>query len=245
MDTKFLLLTLSEWMGVIAVVMLLSLSKRYKYKPVGFLYPRREGIVALSLFLLTWLLNYLLYNGSLAPAIKVANDLQGVWPRLVAAGLSLLLFGITLIVRRQPLRSAGWMPGMFTPALRAALTLSFLVIILRGQVLYFLKGFNTTSAMLLLAWIGTALAEETIFRGYIQLRLSDWIGNRAGWVATALLFTLWNIPRLMATHPGDLWLNAGLTLVNALVLGWVMQKSGHVLAPGLYRAISEWLQMIV
>ena len=32
-----------------------------------------------------------------------------------------------------------------------------------------------------------------------------------------------------------------VTLIQGLLLGWIMQKSGHVLAPILYRAVSLWM----
>ena len=35
-----------------------------------------------------------------------------------------------------------------------------------------------------------------------------------------------------------------VTLIQGLLLGWIMRKSGHVLAPALYRAVAAWLLLI-
>lgn len=98
---------------------------------------------------------------------------------------------------------------------------------------------------MLLIWLVLALAEETIFRGYIQLRLESYFGQKWGWLATAALYLLWQMPgRLWIMPLAEMWPTLLITLVQALLLGWVMRKSGHVLAPALYRAAAGWLLMI-
>ena len=54
MERNDLILFASELIGVIAVTLLLTLSPRFRQQRVlTFRYPRREGIVALSLFAVT------------------------------------------------------------------------------------------------------------------------------------------------------------------------------------------------
>lgn len=242
MSTPSLLLTLSEWLGVVAVMMLLSL----KLHPalLGFRYPRREGLVSLSLYGLILLLAVATYTpGGFASLLALANPLEQLTPRLALAILCLLPFILALVVRRQPLRSAGWGRGGLGVALRVVIVLVFLSVFLRGKIYSLLDGVTAEEGLALLLWIGISLAEESIFRGYIQLRLAGWIGPRYGWILTGLAFALWQIPRLMSA-PAELPLNLGLALGQGLVLGWVMRKSGHVLAPALYRAVSEWLYLL-
>lgn len=121
--------------------------------------------------------------------------------------------------------------------------LVFLTIFLRGKIFSLLNGVTAEEGFTLLVLIGISFAEESIFRGYIQMRLSSWLGDRNGWLLTSLLFVLWHLPRLIQ-NPTVLWANLGLLVVQSVLLGWAMQKGGHVIAPALYRAISDWLNIL-
>jgi membrane protease YdiL (CAAX protease family) len=93
--------------------------------------------------------------------------------------------------------------------------------------------------------VGISLTEETVFRGYIQMRLSWWIGQWAGLALTAALFSLWHLPAWLNRVPIETGLLlAGLTFVQGLVLGWIMSKSQNVIAPALYRSISIWMNFL-
>jgi membrane protease YdiL (CAAX protease family) len=237
-----LLLTLSEWLGVAAIMLLLG--SRLHPHPVKFRYPRREGLISLSLYgLILVIAVYMYTSGGFVNLLALISPQRQLYPRLVLALVCLMPFALALAARRQPLRSAGWNRTGLGMALRLTVALVFLTIFLRGKIYALLNGITADEGLTLLIWIGISLAEESIFRGYLQLRLADWVGPRYGWILTALLYTLWQIPRLMS-EPSMLLLNLGLALGQGLVLGWVMHKSGHVLAPALYRAVSEWLFLV-
>ncbi|HZU87082.1 MAG TPA: hypothetical protein VFF78_06340, partial [Anaerolineaceae bacterium] len=53
-------------------------------------------------------------------------------------------------------------------------------------------------------------------------------------------FVLWQIP-FWWTAGNQLWVNLAFTLGQAIVLGLVAQRSKHILAPVIYRTMSEWL----
>ncbi len=172
-----------------------------------------------------------------------SNTLGLLWQRLTVDGIALAIFALALLGRGQPLLSAGWRRTSLGPGLRLGLALAFLTIFLRGKIFSLLNGISGPEAYALLACLGIGLAEETIFRGYIQLRLCFWLGTRWGWLATAGLYVIWQLPRL-AADPASLPLNLLLVAVQGLLLGWLALTSGGVLAPALYHAISEWVGFI-
>ncbi len=265
-------------MGVVAVAWLFSISPRLKTPPVGFKYARREGIVALMLFGLILVLAFVIYSmnppafpAEIRPApAPVANLSQA----LLTAVLSLAAFAAALVLRKQPLRSAGWdlhlgkaeKPSLepasrpakkpvgspaarprdtFMPALQMGFAMAILTIFLRNRVMDVLAGLKSSELNLLLLAVGISLAEETIFRGYIQLRLSWWLGEWAGIGVTAALYTLWHAPAWLNRVPVQTGLLlAGLTLVNGLVLGWIMSKGKNVIAPAFYRSFSLWMNFL-
>jgi membrane protease YdiL (CAAX protease family) len=233
------LLYVSEWLGVVAVTWLVRLNARLKARPVGFKYPAREGYVALGLFASILALAYFFFT-----RITRAPDALGLlWQRLTVDGIALAICVVALLGRGQPLRSAGWGRDATSTGLRIGLALAILTIFLRGKIFSIINGVNAQDGSALLACLGIGLAEESIFRGYIQMRLSSWLGERWGWLATAGLYLVWQIPRL-AGVPATLPINLLIVAVQGLVLGWLAQTSRGVAAPVIYRAISEWASFL-
>jgi membrane protease YdiL (CAAX protease family) len=164
---------------------------------------------------------------------------------MVLALICLILFILALVFRGQPLKSIGWGKANMRAGLVTGLLMVGLVVFLRGKFGTILNGISAQEGQMLVIWLLLALAEETIFRGYIQLRLESYFGQKWGWLAAAALYLLWQMPgRLWITPLAEMWPTLLITLVQALLLGWVMRKSGHVLAPALYRAASGWLLLI-
>ncbi len=244
MDSRTLILAGSEVMGVIAVMLLTGLSKRIRQRPLlGFKYPRREAVISLTLFSLLLALSILFYSGTIPTPQPFVNIPRELWQQLVAGLAALLLVLALLYVRRQPIRSAGWNKAMLSPSLRLGLALAFLAVFLRGAIFSLMDGVSPAELSGLVVWLLLALAETTIFQGYIQLRLTSFFGDRFGWLAAAAVFLLWQLPRLLL-QPETLWVRLGLAAVQALLLSWLMKRSGHVAGIALYRAVSEWIWLL-
>jgi membrane protease YdiL (CAAX protease family) len=249
-----LLLALAEWAGVIAVTMIMALSPAFKRRPLIFQYRLREGLVSISLFILAWagmwaaalLLPQALISGTGKDLVYSVND---VVRQAGTALLFLVPFGLSLLVRRQPLLSVGLGQRTLRASLYLGIALALIAIFLNGKVNAIIYGGITTATVnYLLAVLVTAFVEEAIFRGFIQLRLVGWLGETWGWLATAVLFVLWRLPQKLQQAGGvslpDLALYLALVFGSGLVLGWVMRKSGNILAPWLYHAFSAWLAVI-
>jgi membrane protease YdiL (CAAX protease family) len=242
----FWLGNLSEWLGVIAVVMIAGVSPLLKkIRLLEFRYPQREANFAFSMFALINVFAYLYFSNPIFSFLRVAsNNFAGgeVAQRMLLAVICLLPFIVALIARGQPLKSVGWGRENLRAGLTVGLMLGILTIFLRGKFLTILAGITPQQASMLLVYLILAFAEETIFRGYIQPRLQSRIGQRWGWLATAALFTLWQLPGRIYILPFvSYWPVLVISLIQGLILGWIMQKSGHVLAPMLYRALSAWM----
>ena len=259
----------SEWMGAVAIAWVLLASPRFQRPALGFRFPRREGIMALSVFALITVAAWLIYRaeppefpwGAALPAPALSFT-RAAW----IAGLTLIPVVVALVARGQPARSAGWDRARLRIGVQMGLALALLTIFLRNQVFNVLGALSLNGnpneslafasdslspALAFLLALGIAIAEETTFRGYIQPRLSAWLGEWAGLALSAFLFTLWHaVSWLVGSDPQGLSLQAsvvllplGLTLAQGLVLGVVMRSTGHVLAPALYRAVSIWLRI--
>ncbi len=241
---NFLLLKLAETLGVIAVMLIASTSGRLVFRPVDFKYPTREGRVSTGLFVVIFVLALAYYLGGLDFRLPLDDFLQPFGQRLVLALVGLAIVAVALFYRRQPLLSAGWgRKQNLTMGLRMGAMLIFFSIFLRGKLPAIIDGITAQEGLALLLILLTSLCEETIFRGYLQLRVSSWLGKTQGWLIVSAAFVVWQLPRLLLDLP-NIWINLLLIVVQSLLLGWLMQKSGHVAAPVLFRAISDWLGLI-
>ncbi|HNR03055.1 MAG TPA: CPBP family intramembrane metalloprotease [Anaerolineaceae bacterium] len=249
LDTKFWLGYLSEWLGAIAVVMIAGVSPILrKIRRIEFRFPRREATFALTLFALIFFFAFQVYSNKILDFLKTAAGAFAggdIALRMLIAVISLLPVIILLAARGQPLKSTGWSKENTRASLMLGLLLVVLTIFLRGKFTTLLKGITPEQGSLLLVLLILCLAEETIFRGYIQLRLMSFIGTTWGWLVTAILYLLWQLPgRAWISQIATAWPEILITLVQALLLGWIMRKTYHVAAPALFRAVAAWLMFI-
>jgi membrane protease YdiL (CAAX protease family) len=240
-DTRFWVANLSEWLGVVAVVMILVTSKRFVRRPVVFKYPQRELIALLGVYAVILGAAWAAYGG-LLPSM-VGGDLpEQMGARLMIALVALAVTAATLYVRRQPLLSVAWGRPLFKPALQLGLALAIMSVFLRQRIYVIIDGVSQIELFSLLALLAIVLAEETVFRGFIQLRLADRWGDLAGWIITATLYVVWILPRWFLL--GLPWQTLVTVTVMAILLGYIMRKSGHNAAGVLFRTISEWIVLL-
>lgn len=232
-----------EWAAVLGLTLLASTSSRFKHPRVTFNRARREGLGSLILAgfaLLAAAGFYFLYpvEVNLADA-RLSQLLLG----LIVAAVAAVPFAATLIGRKQKLFTAGWLPSMLRPGLLFGVSIGILLIFLAGKFMHILDGLTSPEVLSLALLLMTAVLEESLFRGYIQCRLEAWLGPRFGWWLTSALSLLWLLPALWAF--GLLTpLNVAVALVRMVIAGWVMQQTGHALAPAFYRAFAAWLFFI-
>ncbi len=252
MNTPSIIAQISEWLGVVAVSWLLSLSPRFSRGQVGFRYARRDGMAAVTISFIVILFSVLFYRTGMGDTLTSLLHLPGA-AAVLSGPLAIAIFSLlpviaALVMRGQPLRSAGWNREMFRSGLQVGIALILLTIFLRNRVVDVLSGISTEETWYLIGAMGIAVAEETIFRGYIQLRLNFWLGDNRGWIASALAYAAWRLPGITATAGSSMQtilIGLALVLAQGLVIGFLMRKSGHVIAPVLYHAVSIWMNVFV
>ncbi len=250
MDLRFYIAFLSEWLGAVGTAWLLSISPRFQKPPIGFLYARRDGLAALSLYAVILFFSFFFYTYTtpLFPEpIRIAPaPVHALAQALIVAAVCLVAFIAALFVRKQPIRSIGWNPALLKPTLQMGFAIAVMTIFLRNQIMPLLAGLGSERIFPLFLALLVGLVEETIFRGYIQMRLAWWLKPLPGILLTSALFAVWHLPVWINRLPGETVLMLfGLTFVQGLVLGFIMRKSGHVAAPALYRGVSIWMQYLI
>jgi membrane protease YdiL (CAAX protease family) len=248
LDLKYWLGNISEWLGVIAVVMVAGISPMAKQaKRIEFKYPRRESNYALTLFSIIYVFAFLYFSTEIFNFLKpfAAQFPGGEYAdRTLIALVALIPLVVLLVARRQPIKSAGWIHENIRLGLIVGVMLALLTIFLRGKFLAILAGITKEQMGLLGILLILSIAEETIFRGYIQLRMDSRLGDKWGWLASAGFYFLWQIPgRYNVLTFAQLWPILLISLVQGLLCAFIMKKTNHVLAPALYRAVSVWMML--
>jgi hypothetical protein len=239
------LLFLSEWMGVIAVTLLLTMSRRFIARPVAFKYQRRE--VILSSILAILLIAAAVYANLKLKLPTLPYDAAPLPGQFLWALIILLPVALMMLIRRQPLLSIGLSRPSTRLGLTLGLALAFSTIILRGKAYSLLDGISSAEFDHLLLSLVLGLAGEIIFRGFLQLRFTGWLGRTGGWLLTALVYWLFCLPFVWLVSGSEFpafWLPALIQLVQAIMLGWIMRRSGNVLASGLYQAAHFWAAIL-
>ncbi len=257
-----IIIALIEYMGVIAVTMILSLSPAWKQKrAVKFVYRQREGFIALALVGLVTAIPAIIHSqipssiftppvptgGGVNPAQDFQYSIDQFVRQAELCVLTALPFLLALAIRRQPWLSAGLGKATWRPSLTLGVALALITIFLTGKTYAILGGLTPGHWLYLAAMAALGFTEELIFRGYLQLRLVDWLGENGGWVASSGVYALWQLPNLIWVEQNPFPLIAlrwGMTLVFGLVLGWIMKKTGSIIAPAIYHAIHNWVAIL-
>jgi membrane protease YdiL (CAAX protease family) len=258
---NFPILLISEIVGVIAVVLILSISPVVKSKrPLQFLYPKREGSAALTVgilallftafvqrfqpLLFAQLMNFTSYPGFFNAPKPSFADINALTAGLIFSAAIIFPVGISLFLRKQPLLSIGLSKPGLKIGLQTGAVLVILVIFLQGKIFAIINGLTQGAFITLTIALAAAIGEEVVFRGYIQPRFSSWLGEKWGWLAAALFYTAWWAIPAAGSFTGD-----GITFLVSLLyrislgllLGWLMKKTGSLYAPILYHTAHLWL----
>lgn len=102
--------------------------------------------------------------------------------------------------------------------------------------------------IILIKFLILGFTEEVIFRGYIQIRLTVWLGKTKGIVLTALLFSFIHLPSRLISEQLN-FMNAlisSFTLIPiALLLGYIMLKNKNIASSTIVHAGVNWVFQVM
>lgn len=93
-----------------------------------------------------------------------------------------------------------------------------------------------------LQYLSVGFGEETLFRGYFQTHLGNWIGKWKGCLVASVIFALFHLPHRLIVESlslGDALLVSLFALPLPLFLGWVFMLTKNITAPALIHALIE------
>jgi membrane protease YdiL (CAAX protease family) len=94
----------------------------------------------------------------------------------------------------------------------------------------------------LIGALSVGFSEEIMWRGYVQSRLSDWIGTPRGIILAATIFALLHVPQRLLTGVGGVQLvqEVGAVAVLGAAFGVLRASTRNVSLPGIVHSAIDW-----
>jgi membrane protease YdiL (CAAX protease family) len=209
--------------------------------------PRRSAICALmavSASMLVVMLLIMSLGSHQHAATHSALRRYNLMPQLFLVVLYCLPMTLMLRLNRETLRSTGLTTSNFWKATVVGLFLAAATLVMgHGGPGAALRGLDSQRLQALLYFGIVGFGEEFLFRGYLQSRMVAWLGQMRGWVLASVIMALAHLPvRILAQGmdlPHALASSAALIFVS-LLCGFVMLRTGNVVAPALFHAFADW-----
>jgi membrane protease YdiL (CAAX protease family) len=105
---------------------------------------------------------------------------------------------------------------------------------------------NSLWALVYFAVVG--FSEEFMFRGFLQIRLMEWLGKWKGWILTSLFMAFVHIPQRIAiwgVSPQEAIISAALLIPISLMMGYILIKTENIIAPGIFHTFANWVNVLM
>jgi membrane protease YdiL (CAAX protease family) len=104
------------------------------------------------------------------------------------------------------------------------------------------------SCILFINYTVVGFSEEIIFRGYLQGRLTSWLGTIKGLFITSIIFSFFHLPnRLIFGEASFLSaaMNCILLLPISMLLGYIFIKTKSIFTGSIFHTFNDWIQNVV
>ena len=184
----------------------------------------------------------------IAGQLKISsNSALGVVIYIITAILEVVPVIIVIMLQKEGLCSLGItrnniFKSIFIGLVSYTLFLVFIVI-MKHQLKYIFLPDSSFSIWAIINCLFTAFGEEVLFRGYVQYRLTEWLGDKKGLIIAALIFSCSHIfQRMMIIN---------LSIINAVIssillfpaglfLGYLFLKCKNIAASTIFHALYDF-----
>nr|MBN2278180.1 CPBP family intramembrane metalloprotease [candidate division Zixibacteria bacterium] len=90
------------------------------------------------------------------------------------------------------------------------------------------------------------LAEEFVYRGYLQTRMMAWLKTIPGWILTSIIMAMAHFAQRIGVggmDPGSALLDCLALIPISLFFGYTYLRTGNIWGVGLMHAFSDWINL--
>lgn len=237
-------------------VLIWLVTKFYKAKSleIKFATPRKEAALAtgyvIGLFVIIGVVFFLLEQHAGVP-IETSEqfDLRRALSQWgVYAIISIIPISVIIKTRKQSFETVGVTRKNTRLSLAIGVVLSLLTMSLSTTPERFLDRLLTHNTLYaLIYYLAVGLGEELMFRGFLQLRCSIWLGEIKGLILASTIMALVHLPqRIFAVGLDPLQaLGSAMSLIPfSLLMGFFMLRTRNILGPAVLHTIADWVSVL-
>jgi membrane protease YdiL (CAAX protease family) len=161
--------------------------------------------------------------------------------QLLVSAASVVPLAVALRATGSDPASAGLTRALLGRSVGIGLTLAVIWLIVSGAFRE-LASARPEHGYVLIAALSVGLAEEIMWRGYLQSRLVSWLGSRRGISLAAMLFAAFHIPQrwLAGVVGADLILQIVIVALLGVVFGLLQAATRNVTLPVIVHTTIDW-----
>ncbi len=216
---------------------------------VEFAAPSKEAAISLGYIVVAFIALagvFLLWSQSVGRPIGTSREYDV--PRVlrewcIYALISFIPVFLILKIRHQRFESVGLSKANWRFSVGVALVLSACFLAFNTTPERFLSRVFTLNVFYGLAYfLAVGFGEELLFRGFLQIRCSAWLGEIKGWLVASVLMALAHLPQrifVVGQELGQAVFSATLLIPISLLMGFLMLKTQNVAGPAVFHTMLD------
>ena len=220
---------------------------------IKFAAPRKDAVLAVGYVVGLFLIIAVIFSflaqsagGPLGPPeqfdFRRAISEWGVY-----AAMSFIPVFILLKIRKQSFETVGITKKNVRLSVGVGIVLSILVIILSTTPEQ-LQGnfFSGNTFYAFIYYLAVGFGEELLFRGFLQLRCSFWLGEIRGLILASTIMALIHLPQrvfAVGLDPLRALISALSLMPFSLLMGFLMLRTQNILGPSILHTVTNWVSV--
>jgi membrane protease YdiL (CAAX protease family) len=166
----------------------------------------------------------------------------------IYALMSFIPVTVIIKLKKQSFETVGVTRKNLGLSFGVGIALSFMYLILSTAPALFLgklltyNGFAAT-----IYFLSVGFGEEYLFRGFVLIRCSTWLGDTAGLILVSTMFAFVHLPQrifVMGMDPSEAIVSAIMLLPISLLLGYIMLRTRNIVGPAILHTIANLIGVL-
>jgi membrane protease YdiL (CAAX protease family) len=219
-----------------------------------FAVPRKEALLSIAYVIAAFLVLagvFFFWSQSIGRSIGTSEeyDISRVlfeWG--IYAMISFIPVFAILKIRHQSLQSVGLAKTNWRLSIGVGILLSACFLAFNTTPERFLdRAFTFNTLYGFMYFLAVGFGDELLFRGFLQLRCSAWLGETKGLAVTSVLMAFVHLPQrifVVGQNPIEAVFSATLLIPVSLLMGFLMLRTQNVLGPTVLHTMIDMINIL-
>lgn len=235
---------------IFIIFMLLAKIINFKTDKISINKPTESAIVSLVILCVELIIS-LVYLLIIKKYFINVSGIEKTLLQVVIYFAEIFLVLAVVIFRGEGIRSIGIRKSNISKSIIIGILLGIIYFILINKTFKInkvIEVMSTESFETFINFFIVGFSEEVIFRGYLQTRLSSWIGIKKGYLLTVIIFSFYHLPNRMIIGEMSFYgalVNCVALIPISLTFGYIMIKTKNVIAGSIFHTFVDWTETVM